>query len=70
VTLPFGQIQHAAGRPVDTATECGSPWSRPNDYGIGIMVSTFGCTNGRFFPARARYLRMARDGLFFNRAVS
>src|SRR5712691_5268041 len=66
VTLPFDQIQHAPGDRVATATlNAIFPGLGPTIMAIGIMVSTFGCTNGLILAgARASYA-MARDGLFF-----
>ncbi len=32
---------------------------------IGIMISTFGCTNGLILAGARAYYAMARDGLFF-----
>ncbi len=35
---------------------------------IGIMISTFGCTNGLILAGARAYYAMARDGLFFRSA--
>ena len=35
---------------------------------VGIMISTFGCTNGLILAGARAYYAMARDGLFFKRA--
>ena len=35
---------------------------------IGIMISTFGCTNGLVLAGARTYYAMARDGLFFRSA--
>ena len=35
---------------------------------VGIMISTFGCTNGLILAGARAYYAMARDGLFFRRA--
>ena len=35
---------------------------------VGIMVSTFGCTNGLVLAGARAYYAMARDGLFFRSA--
>jgi APA family basic amino acid/polyamine antiporter len=69
VTLPFDQIQHAAGDRVATATlNAIFPGLGPTIMAIGIMISTFGCMNGLILTgARASYA-MARDGLFFRRS--
>src|SRR5438046_5590424 len=32
---------------------------------IGIIISTFGCTNGLILAGARAYYAMARDGLFF-----
>jgi len=66
VTLPFDQIQHAPGDRVATATlNVVFPGLGVTIMAIGIMISTFGCTNGLILAgARASYA-MARDGLFF-----
>src|SRR5471030_1787397 len=66
VTLPFDQIQHAAGDRVATATlNAIFPGLGPTIMAIGIMVSTFGCTNGLILAGARAYYAMARDGLFF-----
>src|SRR5207247_959423 len=69
VTLPFDQIQHAPGDRVATATlNVIFPGLGPTIMAIGIMISTFGCTNGLILAGARAYYAMARDGLFF-RAV-
>ena len=66
VTLPFDQIQHAAGDRVATATlNVIFPGLGSTIMAIGIMVSTFGCTNGLILAGARAYYAMARDGLFF-----
>jgi len=66
VTLPFDQIQHAAGDRVATATmDAIFPGLGQTIMAIGIMVSTFGCNNGLIFAGARAYYAMARDGLFF-----
>jgi APA family basic amino acid/polyamine antiporter len=66
VTLPFDQIQHASGDRVATATlNAIFPGLGPTIMAIGIMVSTFGCTNGLILAGARAYYAMARDGLFF-----
>ena len=69
VTLPFEPIQHAPGDRVATATlNAIFPGLGQTIMAIGIMISTFGCTNGLILSgARASYA-MARDGLFFRSA--
>jgi len=66
VTLPFEAVQHAPGDRVATATlNVVFPGLGATIMAIGIMISTFGCTNGLILSgARASYA-MARDGLFF-----
>ena len=69
VTLPFDQIQHAAGDRVATATlNVIFPGLGVTIMAIGIMVSTFGCTNGLILAGARAYYAMARDGLFFRAA--
>src|SRR6266576_3472867 len=66
VTLPFDQIQHAPGDRVATATlNAIFPGLGPSIMAIGIMVSTFGRTNGLILAGARAYYAMARDGLFF-----
>jgi APA family basic amino acid/polyamine antiporter len=69
VTLPFDQIQHAPGDRVATATlNVIFPGLGPTIMAIGIMISTFGCTNGLILAGARAYYAMARDGLFFRSA--
>jgi APA family basic amino acid/polyamine antiporter len=66
VTLPFDQIQHAAGDRVATATlNAIFPGLGATIMAIGIMISTFGCANGLILAGARAYYAMARDGLFF-----
>src|SRR5471030_2680879 len=66
VTLPFNDIQHATGDRVATATlNVIFPGLGVTIMAIGIMVSTFGCTNGLILAGARAYYAMARDGLFF-----
>src|SRR5207237_475042 len=66
VTLPFDQIQHAPADRVATATlNVIFPGLGATIMAIGIMVSTFGCTNGLILAGARAYYAMARDGLFF-----
>lgn len=69
VTLPFDRIQNAPADRVATATlEVIFPGLGATIMAVGIMISTFGCTNGLILAgARASYA-MARDGLFFRSA--
>jgi basic amino acid/polyamine antiporter, APA family len=69
VTLPFDAIQHAPSDRVATATlEVVFPGLGATIMALGIMISTFGCTNGLILAgARASYA-MARDRLFFRAA--
>lgn len=65
-TLPFEQVQHAAGDRVATATlNAIFPGLGAAIMAIGIMVSTFGCANGLILAGARAYYAMARDGLFF-----
>ena len=69
VTLPFEQVQHAAGDRVATATlNAIFPGLGVTIMAIGIMISTFGCTNGLILAGARAYYAMARDGLFFRAA--
>ena len=69
VTLPFDQIQHAPGDRVATATlNAIFPGLGPTIMAIGIMISTFGCTNGLILAGARAYYAMARDGLFFRKS--
>ncbi|HEY7290806.1 MAG TPA: amino acid permease [Vicinamibacterales bacterium] len=69
VTLPFDQIQHAAGDRVATATlNAIFPGLGPTIMAIGIMISTFGCANGLVLAGARAYYAMARDRLFFRSA--
>src|SRR4029077_21200656 len=66
VTLPFDQIQHAAGDRVATATlNAIFPGLGATIMAIGIMVWTCGCCNGLILAGARAYYAMARDGLFF-----
>jgi APA family basic amino acid/polyamine antiporter len=69
VTLPFDAIQHAPSDRVATATlDVIFPGLGATMMALGIMISTFGCTNGLILAgARASYA-MARDRLFFRAA--
>src|SRR6202171_1346083 len=69
VTLPFDAIQHAPSDRVATATlNVVFPGLGATIMALGIMISTFGCTNGLILAgARASYA-MARDRLFFRAA--
>jgi basic amino acid/polyamine antiporter, APA family len=69
VTLPFDQIQHAPGDRVATATlNAIWPGIGPTVMAIGIIISTFGCTNGLILAGARAYYAMSRDGLFFRSA--
>jgi len=66
VTLPFDQVQNAPGDRVATATlNAIFPGLGPTIMAIGIIISTFGCTNGLILAGARAYYAMARDGLFF-----
>jgi APA family basic amino acid/polyamine antiporter len=65
-TLPFAQIQHAPADRVATATlDVIFPGAGALIMAVGIMISTFGCTNGLILAGARAYYAMARDGLFF-----
>ena len=67
-TLPFAQIQHAAGDRVATATlNAIFPGLGQTIMAVGIMISTFGCANGLILAGARAYYAMARDALFFRR---
>ena len=69
VTLPFDAIQHAPGDRVATATlDAVFPGLGATIMALGIMISTFGCTNGLVLAGARTYYAMARDGLFFRSA--
>ncbi len=66
VTLPFDVIQHAPADRVATVTlNVIFPGLGATLMAIGIMISTFGCTNGLILAGARAYYAMARDGLFF-----
>src|SRR6266571_3452393 len=66
VTLTFTEIQHAPADRVATATlDHIFPGAGTIIMAVGIMVSTFGCTNGLVLAGARAYYAMARDGLFF-----
>jgi basic amino acid/polyamine antiporter, APA family len=66
VTLTFDQVQHAPGDRVATATlNAIFPGLGVTIMAVGIMISTFGCTNGLILAGARAYYAMARDGLFF-----
>src|SRR5262249_55682834 len=69
-TLTFDQIQHAPADRVATATlDVIFPGLGPTIMAIGIIISTFGCTNGLVLAGARAYYAMARDGLFFRSAA-
>src|SRR5438128_6870290 len=69
VTLPFDQIQHApADRVATTTLNVIFPGLGATIMAVGIMISTFGCTNGLILAGARAYYAMARDGLFFRSA--
>jgi APA family basic amino acid/polyamine antiporter len=66
VTLPFEQIQHAPADRVATATlNAIFPGLGVTIMAIGVMISTFGCTNVFVLACARAYYAMAKDGLFF-----
>ena len=69
VTLPFESIQHAPSDRVATATlNVVFPGLGATIMAIGIMISTFGCTNGLILAGARAYYAMARDRVFFRSA--
>jgi APA family basic amino acid/polyamine antiporter len=69
VTLPIEAIQHAPSDRVATATlEAIFPGLGVVLMAAGIMVSTFGCTNGLILAGARAYYAMARDRVFFEPA--
>jgi APA family basic amino acid/polyamine antiporter len=69
VTLPFDAIQHAPTDRVATATlDVIFPGIGATIMAIGIMISTFGCTNGLVLAGARAYYAMARDRVFFRSA--
>jgi APA family basic amino acid/polyamine antiporter len=69
VTLPFDAVQHAPSDRVATATiNAIFPGLGVTIMAIGIIISTFGCTNGLILAGARAYYAMARDGLFFKAA--
>jgi APA family basic amino acid/polyamine antiporter len=71
VTLPLGDIQHAPGDRVATATlEVVFPGRGTMIMAVLIMISTFGCMNGLILAGARACYAMARDKLFFRGAYS
>jgi APA family basic amino acid/polyamine antiporter len=69
VTLPFEAIQHAPSDRVATATlNVIFPGLGVTIMAIGIMISTFGCTNGLILAGARAYYAMGRDRVFFRSA--
>jgi APA family basic amino acid/polyamine antiporter len=69
VTLPFESMQHAPADRVATATlNVVFPGLGATIMAIGIMISTFGCTNGLILSGARAYYAMARDRVFFRSA--
>jgi APA family basic amino acid/polyamine antiporter len=69
VTLPFDAIQAAPSDRVATATlNVIFPGLGATIMAIGIMISTFGCTNGLILAGARAYYAMARDRVFFRSA--
>jgi APA family basic amino acid/polyamine antiporter len=66
VTLPFDAIQHAPSDRVATlALQTIFPSAGAGLMAIGILISTFGCSNGLILAGARAYYAMARDGVFF-----
>jgi basic amino acid/polyamine antiporter, APA family len=71
VTLPFDAIQHAPSDRVATvALQAIFPAAGAALMAVGILISTFGCSNGLILAGARAYYAMARDGLFFRGAYS
>jgi APA family basic amino acid/polyamine antiporter len=69
VTLTFDEIQHAPADRVATATlDAIFPGLGAGIMAVGIMISTFGCTNGLILAGARAYYAMARDRVFFRPA--
>ena len=69
VTLPFEAIQHAPSDRVATSTlNVIFPGLGVTIMAIGIMISTFGCTNGLILAGARAYYAMGRDRVFFRSA--
>jgi APA family basic amino acid/polyamine antiporter len=71
VTLPLDAIQHAPSDRVATlALQSIFPIAGAAIMAIGILISTFGCSNGLILAGARAYYAMARDGLFFRGAYT
>ncbi len=71
VTLPLESIQHAPSDRVATfALQSVFPAAGAALMAIGILISTFGCSNGLILAGARAYYAMARDGLFFRGAYT
>jgi APA family basic amino acid/polyamine antiporter len=71
VTLPFASIQRAPSDRVATmALQTIFPTAGAALMAVGILISTFGCSNGLILAGARAYYAMARDGLFFRGAYS
>jgi APA family basic amino acid/polyamine antiporter len=71
VTLPLEAIQHAPSDRVATvALQLVFPAAGAALMAIGILISTFGCSNGLILAGARAYYAMARDGLFFSGAYT
>src|SRR5262245_50025406 len=69
VTLPFDGIQHAPSDRVATATlNAIFPGLGVTIMAVGIIISTFGCTNGLILAGARAYYAMAGGGLVFTGA--
>ena len=69
VTLPLAAIQNAPSDRVATATlDAIFPGLGAPLMAVGIMISTFGCTNGLILAGARAYYAMSRDNLFFKGA--
>jgi APA family basic amino acid/polyamine antiporter len=71
LTLPLEAIQHAPSDRVATvALQSVFPAAGAALMAIGILISTFGCSNGLILAGARAYYAMARDGLFFRGAYT
>jgi APA family basic amino acid/polyamine antiporter len=71
VVLPLAQVQHApSDRVAGAVLQRVFPAFGGGLMAATIMVSAFGCANGKVLTGARAYYIMARDGLFFRRAAA
>jgi APA family basic amino acid/polyamine antiporter len=71
VVLPLEQVQHApSDRVAGAVLQAVFPALGAGLMAITFMISAFGCMNGLLLSGARAYYAMARDGLFFRRAVA